>query len=686
MGEVYRARDARLDRDVAIKVLPEELATNAQALARFERESRAVAALSHPHLLALHDVGKDGSVSYAVMELLEGETLRERLHHGALPPRKAVGYAVQIAEGLAAAHAKGIVHRDLKPENIFLTKDGSLKILDFGLAKLTRPAVPLTNDSTAFTAAPGTEVGVVLGTAGYMSPEQVRGKPVDPRSDLFSFGAVLYEMLTGERAFPGTTTADTMAAILTKDPPALSGRLQGVSQALERIVTRCLEKEADARFHSAHDLAFALRSLPSASAAAAESPLTRRRRTAPVWALAGAGALVVLAAALLWLRSRAPGSRSAAQLNPKRVLVLPFENRTQDERFNPVGTMAADWIIQGLTQTGVMQAIPLATALAYARDANWKSVPGGNPERFGALANELGAGTVVSGACYLSGGNLQMQAEVFDMRERKLLGAVEPTEASIENPLEAVHSLRHRVIGMLAMHLNPRSAPVAARRQCAAQLRGLPGLYRRAGTPPRPRLPRCHPLLRAGRGGEPLFLPPPSAGGVLPRKPRRACGGRGDRQTARPGAGAPRASREGHARAARSLLPGGHHGTALSLPGRHPSWHRWEERATRTVGTRCAPIAREKRSRPCIGSTRTLRLSAIGYPTGGCFPGHSTFSGTTAASSRAHDKLVSFIRALSSWRLQKAEPWLLWGCLTNWNGCARTPSLFKVRLASKRVR
>jgi tetratricopeptide (TPR) repeat protein len=336
MGEVYRARDSRLGREVAVKVLPEGLAADREALARFEREARAVAALSHPHLLALHDVGRERGVSFAVMELLDGETLREGLRHGALPTRKAVGYAVQIAQGLAAAHAKGIVHRDLKPENIFLTKEGSLKILDFGLAKVTEPVAPLTNATSVLTAAAGTEVGVVLGTAGYMSPEQVRGRAVDTRSDLFSFGAVLYEMLTGEQAFPGTTTADRMAAILAKEPPPLSGKLPEVSPALERIVIRCLEKEPEARFHSAHDLAFDLQALtdlaPSGTDRAAQGLASLARSAHLVRRAAIAAVPAVLVVALAFWLARPKPSLSFAPRD--WVLVADVKNETGEPVFD----------------------------------------------------------------------------------------------------------------------------------------------------------------------------------------------------------------------------------------------------------------------------------------------------------------------------------------------------------------
>ncbi len=263
MGEVYRARDTRLDRDVAVKVLPAALTRDPAALARFEREAKAVAALSHPNILAVHDFGQSDGTTYAVMELLEGETLRQRLSEGLLPPRKAIEIAREIALGLAAAHEKGIVHRDLKPENLFLTQDGRVKILDFGLARQLN--LPSSGDTHSPTATPGTEPGTVLGTVGYMAPEQLKGQTADGRSDIFSFGAVLYEMLAGARAFRGDTAIETMNAILKEDPPELSGSGRPIPPALERIVTHCLEKRPEERFQSARDLAFDLGSLSTAT-------------------------------------------------------------------------------------------------------------------------------------------------------------------------------------------------------------------------------------------------------------------------------------------------------------------------------------------------------------------------------------------------------------------------------------
>ena len=267
MGEVYRAHDPRLGRDVAIKILPAIVSTDSERLRRFEQEARAAAALSHPNILAVHDIGSENGSPYIVSELLEGESLRDRLNSGAVPVRKAVEYAVAIARGLAAAHEKGIIHRDLKPENLFITADGRVKILDFGLAKLAQAEPAPGSGSLMPTSAGGTTPGLVLGTVGYMSPEQVRGQATDQRSDLFAFGAILYEMLSGRRAFRGDTTADVMTGILKEDPPDLPTEDRHVPPALARIVDRCLAKSPNARFRSADDLAFALESLSAATSA-----------------------------------------------------------------------------------------------------------------------------------------------------------------------------------------------------------------------------------------------------------------------------------------------------------------------------------------------------------------------------------------------------------------------------------
>jgi Tol biopolymer transport system component len=286
MGEVYSARDTRLGRDVAVKVLPAAFASDPDRLRRFEQEARAAGTLAHPNILVLHDVGTHEGTPYLVTELLEGGTLRARMGGGALPPRKAIDYALQIARGLAAAHDRGLVHRDLKPENIFVLRDGRVKILDFGLAKLTRPEAPEGAGATRSavpTATVDTDPGLVMGTAGYMAPEQVRGLPADHRADIFAFGAVLYEMLAGQRAFQGETSAETMTAILREEPPELSRDGRPIPAALGRIVGHCLEKSPHERFQSASDIAFALEALsgisdsgPKAAIAGAKAPSWRR--------------------------------------------------------------------------------------------------------------------------------------------------------------------------------------------------------------------------------------------------------------------------------------------------------------------------------------------------------------------------------------------------------------------------
>ncbi len=307
MGEVYRARDTRLGREVAVKVLPAALAHDPDRVRRFEQEARAAGALNHPNILTIYDVGAHQGSPYLVCELLEGQTLRERLSGGALGSRKAIDYAQQTALGLAAAHHKGIVHRDLKPENLFVTRDGRVKILDFGLAKLTHPEPAAGSGSQAPTLA--TDPGVVLGTAGYMSPEQVRGEPADHRCDIFSFGAILHEMLGGSRAFQGASAIETMNAILRQDPPALAGR--DLAPALERIVRHCLEKSPDERFQSARDLAFDLGSLSEVGSPVAPTA-ARPRRGFGARAAVAAVVLVATVGAAAFLAGRRSGERPQA--------------------------------------------------------------------------------------------------------------------------------------------------------------------------------------------------------------------------------------------------------------------------------------------------------------------------------------------------------------------------------------
>jgi Tol biopolymer transport system component len=316
MGEVYRALDARLGREVAIKLLPAAYANDPDRLRRFELEARAASALNHPNILTVFDIGTSDGTPYIVTELLEGGTLHERLISGPMPVRKAVECGAQIARGLAAAHEKGIVHRDLKPQNIFLCRDGRVKILDFGLAKLTNPEP---EGPTATHLEGGTEVGEVLGTVGYMSPEQVRGETADPRSDIFNFGTVLYEMLAGKRAFTGQTRADTASAILKDDPPSLLESGKTIPAALDRIIHHCLEKSREQRFQSARDLAFQLETLSPVSQSRTEETVAIKKR--PAWLPWAAGLLALAVAALggWWLRG-------AGQVHPREIQFLKLSD------------------------------------------------------------------------------------------------------------------------------------------------------------------------------------------------------------------------------------------------------------------------------------------------------------------------------------------------------------------------
>jgi Tol biopolymer transport system component len=309
MGEVYRARDLRLRREVAIKVLPASFASDADRLRRFEQEATAAAALNHPNILAVYQMGTHEGAPYLVSELLEGETLRGELQRGPLPARKVTDYGTQIAHGLAAAHEKGIVHRDLKPENLFVTKDGRVKILDFGLAKLTQPQAGTDSNHPTLTGA--TDPGVVMGTAGYMAPEQVRGEATDHRADIFSFGAILYEMLAGKRAFQKPTSPETMTAILKEDPPGISQVMPATPPALQRVVHRCLEKNLERRFQSASDLAFALESLSdsgASSAIGATNPAARPGLNSR-WLAAISAAVLMIGGVLVWLNRPRPQPR-----------------------------------------------------------------------------------------------------------------------------------------------------------------------------------------------------------------------------------------------------------------------------------------------------------------------------------------------------------------------------------------
>jgi serine/threonine protein kinase len=391
MGEVYRARDARLNRDVAIKVLPSFLSDDRDRLRRFEQEARAAAALNHPNVLGIFQMGTHDGAPYLVSELLEGSTLREQLKHGPLSLRKAVDFGTQIAGGLAAAHEKGIVHRDLKPENLFITKDGRVKILDFGLAKLMPRTLPV--DSSAPTVTSMTEPGVVLGTVGYMSPEQVTGGTADHRADIFAFGAVLYEMLTGKRAFQKNTPAETMSAILNEEPPVISEVAPQTPAPLQRFVRRCLEKHPEQRFQSASDLAFALDALSETTVTSQSAiPRSGMRRTW-LWAVAALAAAVGVWVIVNWPRPEIRNPLSNAQFTP----LTDFKGTETNPAISPDGKFvvfisnrggAFDvWLMQSngsslanLTQGRIGDARAPLRAVGFSPDGSevWS---GGTPQR-----------------------------------------------------------------------------------------------------------------------------------------------------------------------------------------------------------------------------------------------------------------------------------------------------------------
>jgi len=389
MGEVYRARQLSLGREVAIKVLPEHMARDADARARLEREANAIAALSHPNILAIHDFATEAGLSFAVMELLEGATLRSRL--GApLPWRKAVELGVEIAEGLAAAHASGIVHRDLKPENIFITADGRAKILDFGLAR----SKPLGLESDPNLSPTLTAPGVVVGTIAYMPPEQVRGQPAGPQSDIFSFGCVLYEMVTGQRAFAGTNAADTISAILNQDPTLVSGTGLLLPPALLEVMRHCLEKNPAERFQSARDLAFALRSIASHGG-------TTIPRLSPMrlWSLSAGLALLLLGGSTYLLVGRGNQLRSLA--------VLPFAVDASDPETQFLGDRLTENLIKRLSQAPGLRVKSRTSVERYRGDK-------ADPASAGAA---LAVEAVLAGRIHREGERLSISAELLDARD-----------------------------------------------------------------------------------------------------------------------------------------------------------------------------------------------------------------------------------------------------------------------------
>jgi eukaryotic-like serine/threonine-protein kinase len=423
MGVVYEAEDVKLGRHVALKFLPEELTNDVQALERFRREARAASALNHPNICTIYEIDEVGGRAFIAMELLDGETLRQRINGKALELETVLNVGIQIAQGLAAAHDKGIVHRDLKPENLFVTRDRRIKILDFGLAKLTQAKAD--SIATARTLDAQTQPGVVMGTVGYMSPEQVRGEAADHRADIFAFGAILYEMLTGKRAFQGASAVETMGAILKHDPISAVDVVPTISPELQHIVHRCLEKDPGQRFHSASDLAFALQSSPSISKADLPVQAHRRLRTTPITL---AVLILLFALTLLW-RFR-PWSESkwigpGTQIHS--LAVLPLNNFSSDP--------AQEYFVDGMTEELITRLSTIGSLRVISRTSvmQYKNVRKPLPQ----IAKELNVDAVVEGSVLRSGDRVRITAQLLEAQNDKHLWA-----ESYERDLKDIFALQ----------------------------------------------------------------------------------------------------------------------------------------------------------------------------------------------------------------------------------------------------
>jgi serine/threonine-protein kinase len=454
MGEVYRARDTRLGRDVAVKVLPQGLVLEHDRVRRFEQEARAASALNHPNILTILDVGTYRESPYLVSELLEGESLRDHLARGPLPLARGIEYGVQLAQGLAAAHEKGIVHRDLKPGNVFLTRDGIVKILDFGVAKLTREPTVLGDADTATTAGAETGSGVVLGTVGYMAPEQVRGAPCDHRADVFAYGCVLYEMLCGRRAFRGDSDADTISAILHDDPPPLTEVNPRLPPALDGIVGRCLEKRPEDRFESVRDAGFALRTVTT-TGSPRRVPRARRSIAVRIPAWVAAGALLLLgawgAAALVrrWL-AEPPLPRAI------HLAVAGFESADR-----AAGPAAFAEGLTGVIATGLMR-------LEHSAPGSFWVVPRSEAAKLGAtsvqdLGRTFNATVVVTGRLARSGDRLRLE-----LAARRPASAAVLRTLVVEDSVSNVASFQVEAVAHLAEALGLGPTPAARQRLVAA--------------------------------------------------------------------------------------------------------------------------------------------------------------------------------------------------------------------------
>jgi serine/threonine-protein kinase len=467
MGEVLRGRDTRLGRDVAIKILPEDLSEDEHALARFEKEARAVAALSHPNILAIHDFGRQNGVAFAVMELLEGESLDRRLAREELPWKKALEIGAAVADGLASAHARGVVHRDLKPANVFLTRDGIVKILDFGLARQDALISGVEGTAGQTVAAPVTKPGTVMGSVGYMSPEQVRGELADARSDIFSLGCILYEMLTGRRAFREKAAAETLASILRDHPADVSQSGRVMPAGIDGLVRRCLEKSPDERFQSARDLAFALR---EALAGVTASPAGGRAIASPVSALrrgwiATVVALVLAAVAAIFALNPAGLRSRLLRGEPARIqslAVLPFANLSGDPGQEYFADGMTEELITRLSKLGNLRVTSRTSIMGYKQ----------TKKRIRDIARELGVDTVIEGSVVREGARVRVTAQLIDGSSDRHIWA-----DSYERDLKDILPLQGEVARAVAREVGVKLSPTGEAGLAAAMRPVTPAAY-----------------------------------------------------------------------------------------------------------------------------------------------------------------------------------------------------------------
>ncbi len=438
MGVVYKAEDLKLGRVIALKFLPPEWARDAAARARFLHEAQAAAALSHPNICTIFEIDEVDGQIFIAMERIEGESLSDMIARAPMQIDEVLDASVRIAEGLAAAHAKGIVHRDIKPGNMMLTSGGRPKIMDFGLAKSA--------GQTKLT-----RIGTTTGTIAYMSPEQSRGEDVDHRTDIWSFGAMLYEMLTGRRPFRGDRDQTVIHSILNDEPDPITGLRTGVPIELERIVRKAMAKRTDERYQHVDDLIADLRSLrreldsgTATVSVVATAPAKTRAGIAAVWRWAVVAAVVVVALTMVWRVARR--GTPPADLDPGKVVVAVLENRTGDASLDPIGQMAADSIAEGLAQIGVIEVVPALIA---------GEPESGSEHDLASLAETSGAGLVISGAYYLASDSLRFQAGLTDAREGKVVVTIPAIGGHRDNPMVAIARLRQKAMGAVAFHVEP---------------------------------------------------------------------------------------------------------------------------------------------------------------------------------------------------------------------------------------